>query len=129
MLTPIRCRGYAVAYDEKTAARVRLLLAARGDVVETKLMGGLCFMVGGNMACSVSARGGLLVRVGPGGVASALRQPHVNQMRMGARAMSGFVRVDPEGYRTDAALRKWVQRGVDFAASLPTKNKGTSRKR
>ena len=110
-----------MSYDELTAVRVRQILAGRRDVAETKLMGGLCFMVAGNMACSVSARGCILIRVGPDGIASALKEPHASQMKMGSRAMTGFVRVDPEGYRTDASLRKWVQRGVDFALTLPGK--------
>ena len=110
-----------MVYDEITAVRIRDILSARRDVVETRLMGGLCFMVGGNMACSVSARGGLLIRVGPDGVAAALHEPHTSQMRMGTKAMSGFVRIDLEGYRTDAALKKWVWRGVDFALKLPAK--------
>ena len=53
-----------MAYDEKTAERVRRALSHRRDVVEKKLMGGLCFMVKGGMCCSVSGRGGLLIRVG-----------------------------------------------------------------
>jgi hypothetical protein len=35
--------------------------------------------------------------------------------------MRGFVRVAPDGYRTDAALRKWVERGVNAAAARPPK--------
>jgi hypothetical protein len=27
----------------------------------------------------------------------------------------------PEGYRTAAALRKWVKRGLDYVGSLPPK--------
>lgn len=116
-----------MSYDELTAARVRQILAGRRDVTETRLMGGLCFMVGGNMACSVSARGGILIRVGPDGVTAALKEPHANQMKMGAKAMSGFIRVDPDGYRTDAALTKWVGRGVDFALTLQGKKKKAKR--
>ena len=54
----------SMAYDEETAARVRKVLSGRRDVVEKKMMGGLSFMVDGAMFCSVSGRGGLLVRVG-----------------------------------------------------------------
>jgi hypothetical protein len=36
-----------VSYDERLAARVRALLAGRDDVVEKRMFGGLCFMVGG----------------------------------------------------------------------------------
>jgi hypothetical protein len=116
----------SVAYDEKTAERVRKVLSGRRDVVEKKLMGGLCFMVKDGMCCSVSGRGGLLVRVGPEAFERMLAEPHVAPMEMRGRTMTGFVRVMPEGYRTEAALRKWVQRGVDFVLSPPAK---PSRKR
>jgi hypothetical protein len=110
-----------VAYDEKTADRVRQVLADRLDVVEKQMMGGLCFMVRAGMCCSVSGKGGLLVRVGVAGQESALRQPHVQPMKMGRKVMSGFVRVAPEGLRTDAQLRNWVLRGVACVESLPPK--------
>jgi hypothetical protein len=84
-------------------------------------MGGICFMVKGAMCCSASGRGGLLVRVGASGYERMLAEPHVTAMEMGGRPMTGFVRVDPDGYRTDAALRKWLQRGLDFVATLPAK--------
>jgi hypothetical protein len=38
---------------------VRKLLSERPDVVEKKLMGGLCFMVKDGMCCSVSGKRGL----------------------------------------------------------------------
>ena len=53
-----------MAYDEATAGRLRKLLSRRSDVIERKLMGGLCFMVNDHMCCAVSGRGGLLFRVG-----------------------------------------------------------------
>lgn len=112
-----------MAYDEKTAERVRKVLSGRRDVAEKKLMGGLCFMVKGAMCCSVSGRGGLLVRVGPEAFERMLGEPHVQPMEMRGRTMTSFVRVMPDGYRTEAALRKWVQRGVDFALTLPAKPK------
>jgi hypothetical protein len=106
-----------MAYDEGTAERVRKALAGRRDVAAKKMMGGLVFMVKGSMCCSVSGRGGLLVRVGAD--ESVFDEPHVRRMEMGARTMSGFARVDPEGYATDAALKAWIRRGLDAVASLP----------
>jgi hypothetical protein len=123
-----------VAYDEATAGRLRKLLSARSDVIEQPLMGGLCFMVRGHMCCAISGRGGLLVRVGPDAPASVLGEPHASPMEMRGRVMTGFVRVAPEGYRTDAGLKKWVKRGVDFVATMPRRTKakkatGTAAKR
>jgi hypothetical protein len=94
----------SMAYDEETAARVRKVLSGRRDVVEKKMMGGLSFMADGAMFCSVSGRGGLLVRGGAEAQEGVLREPHVQPVGMGKRMMTGFVRVAPEGYRTDAAL-------------------------
>ena len=109
-----------MAYDEETAGRVRKLLSRRPDVTEKKMMGGLCFMVKGRMCCSVSGRGGLLVRVGADAQQSMLTEPHVEPMEMGRRMMAGFVRVAPEGYQTEAALKTWLKRGLDFVATMPS---------
>jgi hypothetical protein len=110
-----------MAYDTGTVERVRRALAGRRDVVERPLMGGLCFMVSGNMCCSVSGRGGLLVRVSQTAYEVCVRKPHVTPMQMGKRTMRGFVRVLPEGYRTAAQLRGWLKLGVDCALTLPSK--------
>jgi TfoX/Sxy family transcriptional regulator of competence genes len=109
-----------MAYDEETAGRVRKLLSRRPDVTERKMMGGLCFMVKGHMCCSVSGRGGLLVRVGTEAQQAMLGEPHVLPMAMGGRIMKGFVRVAPEGYPTEPALKTWIKRGLDFVTTMPS---------
>ena len=108
-------------YDIQAADGIRVLLNDRHDVVERKMMGGIVFMVRGNMCVTASGRGGILVRVGPDGQARALKEPHVKAGCMAGKTMGGFVRVMPEGYRTAAALRKWVKRGVDHVSTLPAK--------
>ncbi len=112
-----------MTYDLRLAERIRHLLADRGDVHEKKMMGGLAFLAKGGMCCSVSGRGGLLVRVTADEQPQLIAKPHVRPMVMGGRPVSSFVRVMPEGYRTHAALKKWVQRGLDAVATLPAKPK------
>ena len=69
-----------MAYDEQLAARVRELMAARPDVVERKMFGGVGWMVGGNMAVGVmrddGARG---PRIEPGRRRPRCREPHVHE--------------------------------------------------
>ena len=113
-----------MAYDEETAGRVRKLLSRHPNVTEKKMMGGLCFMVKGRMCCSVSGRGGLLVRVGADAQQSMLAEPHVEPMEMGKRMMAGFVRVAAEGYETEAALKTWLKRGLDVVAAMPAGSAG-----
>ena len=110
-----------MAYDEDTAARVRKLLASQRDVAEKKMMGGLCFMVNNTMCCTLSGRGGMLIRVGPEAHQRMLKEPHTSPMEMRGRIMTGFVRVAPGGYRTDPELKTWVKRALDFVASMPAK--------
>jgi TfoX/Sxy family transcriptional regulator of competence genes len=110
-----------MADDEKTADRVREVLSARHDVTEKKMMGGLCFMVKGGMCCTVSGKGGILVRVSAEARERLLREPHVRPMEISGRTMASFVRVGPEGYRTAATLKKWVRRGLDAANARLTK--------
>ena len=107
-----------MAYDQKTAERVRALLSDRSDVVEKRMVGGLSFNVGGSMCCGVTAKG-LVVRVGPDGLERALAESHVQPMKIGGRSLKGFVLVEPAGYRTAAALKRWVGRGLSFVATLP----------
>src|SRR5260370_40386111 len=104
--------------DEQTAERVRRLLSGRRDVVEKRMVGGLSFLVNGSMCCGVTGTA-LVVRVGREGYERALAQPHTRPMKFAGRALAGFVCVDPEGYRTDGALAKWIQRGIDFVSTLP----------
>ena len=79
-----------MAYDENTAERVRRVLAGRRDIVEKKLMGGLSFMASDVMCCSVSGRGGLLVRVRPDTRERWLGEAHAQPADIGGRRMTGF---------------------------------------
>lgn len=110
-----------MSYDEATAERVRHLLAERHDLHEKKMMGGLAFMVRGGMCCTVSGRGGMLIRVDPEAQPRLIIQPHVRPMVMAGRPVKTFVRVMPEGYRTHAGLKRWVQRGLAAVVALEAK--------
>jgi hypothetical protein len=116
----------AMSYDEQLAGRVRRCLAGRSDVVEKKMFGGLCFMVGGAMCCGLT-KTDFVVRVGAEAYDDALAQPHARPMDFTGRPLKGMVYVGPEGIRTDAALARWVRRGLAFlSASAPA---GRPRKR
>jgi TfoX N-terminal domain len=65
-----------VSYDAAAADRVRHFLSSRDDVVEKRMVGGLSFLVSGNMCCGITGQA-LMVRVGPHGRERALGEPHV----------------------------------------------------
>ena len=86
------------------------------------MFGGLAFLVGGHMSVSASGQGGLLVRVDPADSDVLLDEPGVTLMQMGNRKpMDGWLRVARQALEDEAALARWVERGVGYAASLPPK--------
>ena len=106
-----------MAFDEELAERVRGALAGVEGVTEKKMFGGLTFMLGGKMCCGV-AGDRLMVRVGPAAYDDALAEPFAGPMDFTGRPLRGLVYVDRDGLREDEALSGWVDRGVEFAASL-----------
>jgi TfoX/Sxy family transcriptional regulator of competence genes len=110
-----------MAYDEDLANRIRELIAGEPDVSEKKMFGGLAFLIGGNMSVSASGQGGLLIRCDPEDTDALVQTPHAARFEMRGRAMDGWLRVAPEGVETEAQLKRWVERGVAYARSLPPK--------
>jgi TfoX/Sxy family transcriptional regulator of competence genes len=110
-----------VAYDEALALRVRSALADRKNIDETKMFGGICFMLNGNMLCGVD-RARLMFRVGKDQAAEALSRPGARPMDITGKPMTGFVFVDPA--KCDARqLKSWIALGENYVGALPAKNK------
>ena len=110
-----------MAYDEELADRVREALDGEPGVTEKRMFGGLGFMVAGNMAVAASSQGGLMVRVDREDGRSLVDGDSVRPMEMRGRTMDGWLLVDAGGLVDDEGLRRWVDRGVSHARSLPPK--------
>src|SRR3954453_3055342 len=111
-----------MAYDEDLANRIRELLAGETGVTEKKMFGGLAFLIGGNMAVSASGPGGLMVRCDPEETDALVQRPPAGPFEMRGREMDGGLRVEREGVRTTDELEPWVELGVAYARSLPSKS-------
>lgn len=91
------------------------------DLSEMKMFGGLAFLVSGNMAVAASGQGGLMVRVDPASSEALVEQTSARPMEMRGRPMKGWLRIDADELRTKRQLARWVELGVAYARSLPTK--------
>ena len=109
-----------MAYDEGVAERVREIVQSRAGITERKMFGGLAFMSHGHMFIGVLGST-LMARVGPKEYPSALLKRHVREMDFTGKPMKGYVLVEPDGFESDAALRFWINKSYEFAASLPPK--------
>ena len=84
------------------------------------MFGGLAFMVRGHMCCAVSGQD-LMVRAGPDQYEALLSLPHASPMDITSRPMRGFVIVGPAGLSSMEDLKEWVNRGLEFVCTLPSK--------
>lgn len=108
-------------YEEELAERIRELAEGEPGLSEKRMFGGLAFLVEGNLAVAASGQGGLMLRVDPDETEALLEQPHARPFEMRGRELRGWLRVDAAGLgETD--LRAWVERGVEFARTLPPKS-------
>lgn len=98
-----------MAYSEELASGIRQALAPRADVMEKKMFGGL---VVDDM---------LMLRLGNEGAAAALAEPHTKPMDFTGKPLKSMIYVAPQGIAALEDLIHWVNRGADFAATLPSK--------
>ena len=63
----------------------------------------------------------LMARIGTEVYDEALTKTGCRPMDFTGRPMKGFVFVAPGGISTPAALREWVELGVQFCRTLPAK--------
>ncbi len=109
-----------MAYEEALASRIRDHLGHDPSIAEKKMFGGVAYMLKGNMAVGIHGDG-LMVRLDPDEHESALAEPGVGEFGMAGRRMRGWVVVDAETVADDDVLATWIERGLNYAGSLPEK--------
>lgn len=113
-----------MAYDEELTDRFRKGVDGLGGIVEKRMMGGVCFMLDGNMLGGAdrqkTGEGRFMFRVGKNNEAEALLRPGAKTMEQGGRKMTGLIFVNEEDVDTDS-LRDWIALALTFVGSLPPK--------
>lgn len=116
-----------MAYDEELTGRFRATLNGLEGVVEKRMMGGVCFMVNGNMLGGADrqkdGKRRFMFRVGKENQADALKRPGAEVMEMGGKRMAGFIFVDAESC-DDRRLKSWIDLSLIYVAALPAKSTG-----
>ena len=109
-----------MAYNKDLAQKIRDVLGEVPVLTEKQMIGGIGFMIQGNMACGVN-KDDLIIRVGPDQYDYALTEDHTRVFDMTGRPMRGWIVVTSKGYEAMSELKDWVERGIIFAKSLPPK--------
>lgn len=113
-----------MAFDDRLAERLRDAFIGLPDITEKKMMGGLFYLMSGNMiGGTFNSKTGLpqfLFRVGKQNEAEALSRPGASIMMNGKQRMGGFIVVEEE-LCDDEALTTWIGLSLSFVGSLPPK--------
>ena len=112
-------------YDEELSDRLREALEGMTGITEKRMMGGLCFMLNGNMLGGAhrekSGEQLFMFRVGKESEAAALSRAGARPMQLGDRSpMRGFVFVDAS-LCDDRQLQSWVSMALAYITTLPSK--------
>jgi hypothetical protein len=113
---------WAKTYDaEVLAAALRRAFAARRQITEKRMFGGLCFLLRGNMLCGTGGPG-YMFRVGKAQHDKALKKKGASEMKINGRSFDGFIWVDPAAC-AGPALKSWIALAEDYVGKLPPKEK------
>ena len=115
-----------MAYNEKLAERIRERLRELPKVKETKLMGGLAFMVNGKMCIGVY-KDEMLCRIDPGVREELLERPGSSVMQFTGRPMKGFVLVDESGMKSSQNFEFWIAQCLAYNKHAKSSKKKTKR--
>ena len=110
-----------MAYDEGLAQLLRDDLGPRPGLTETRMFGGLCFLLDGHMLCGVYAEkngGHAMYRVGKSRTEAALALPGTAPMALTGRPMGGVIDADGEALEDGTRLRL-LALALENVASLP----------
>ncbi|MBS1518622.1 MAG: TfoX/Sxy family protein [Bacteroidetes bacterium] len=112
-----------MAFNEITARRIGDLLMKKGIVFEEKKMfGGIAYMINGKMAAGVT-KDDLMVRIKESEYAKALSDPSAREMDFTGKPLKGFLYVSSSGIKTEKALEKWLNYGIEFVNETKKKIK------
>jgi len=107
-----------MAYDQALDDRVAEILMPWGATRKT-MFGGTGYMLNGHLLGGVYKER-LLVRLSAEEGVAALDEPDTAPFDMVPHPMPGWVTIGPQGATGDG-LRSWLQRGREYAESLPPK--------
>jgi hypothetical protein len=110
-----------VGYDKAIEAIVQQLYVGDRSLTSKRMFGGVCYLVGGNMAFGIY-QDNLIVRLGsPEKAQKEIDSGRALPFAITGKAMKGWVMIPKARLGAAGDYRKWLDQGLDFAKSLPSK--------
>lgn len=108
-------------YNQALDQRIQSIIGNRPGISAKKMFGGVGYMLHGNLVCGVQGEE-LIVRVGPDKNDASLALPYVRPFPApGGKPMAGWILVAPQGWENELDLAGWIDKGFEYASTLPEK--------
>jgi TfoX/Sxy family transcriptional regulator of competence genes len=110
-----------VAYDKTMEAIIQALYIGEQGLTVKRMFGGVCYLVGGNMAFGIY-KDNLIIRLGsPERAQQEIDSGRALPFDITGKAMNGWVMIPKARLTSAGDYRKWLDLGLAFAKSLPSK--------
>jgi hypothetical protein len=109
-----------MAYDAKLATRIDQLVRDWPGLTSKPMFGGVAYLLRGHMCIGIW-KDSLIVRCPADDYPALLKKKNVRLMDITGRAMKGWLRIEPQGFATKAALAKWLALSRAHVSTLPPK--------
>jgi len=114
-------------YSAKLEERIDGAAGRWKGVAKKKMFGGVCYLIRGNM-CFGIWKDSLIVRMDKDRASASLAGRNVKPFDITGRPMAGWIMVEEAGWKSAAALTRWLGIGKAFALSLPEKKKAKKKR-
>lgn len=110
-----------MAYDQDIEKQIESICAKEKELKSKNMFGGVCYLLQGNMAFGIY-RDNLIVRLGSEEDArKAIEVGKAAPFDITGRTLKGWVMIPKAKLKTKEQYRRWLDRGLAFARSLPAK--------
>ncbi|MBI1767071.1 MAG: TfoX/Sxy family protein [Bacteroidetes bacterium] len=111
-----------MAYNEKTAERIRQALARTKKLVEKKMFGGIAFMINDKMCIGVD-KDDLMIRCAPEMNDELLSKKGVRAFDLSGKPMKGWLLVSPDGTKSKKEFEWWIQLAIESNKKVTSSKK------
>jgi len=110
-----------MAYDKEIEKEIEKVCAGVSGLTSKRMFGGVCYLSAGNMAFGIYKEN-LIVRLGSESEATdCIKSGQARAFDITGRAMKGWVMVPKSKLVKPDDYKRWLDRGLKFAQSLPKK--------
>lgn len=110
-----------MSYNQQLEDRIDHHFIDREDLMKKKQMGGVGWLIQGNMCCSIY-EDLLVVRVDPTLVDALIKKPDIHLFGHREGAENSILSITENIYTHPKALHKFLSHSLEYTASLPPKN-------